>query len=425
MQCILHSSSTHRIPASSCVGKAFSPLPASLAGSDPGMAGNGLACNIDLMLLVLQGWVGDAAPGVWVCSTEPFLNLPEAAHRGEPIDWSDGITAVALPASLSTGTKHGVYKIDAATNRVQRILYRASESELSDAGVFSSSSTVPVVAPIVRFSADAAELLLGLYASAPLDGCTYYGYDAGGSAVPVNLYLDILGACCTSTSYEEFTKAQAADGRALMGSSPTAARAAASKSGSLVDSSSSVRELLWKTFHKVELSAVFPPGMGSSEDSSSSPPFSYVTTAAEQLEFLTAGPLWDDAGGDGLGGLLDASRTAHASVDGSPAATPAAASPRPAQAAGTVFLNSVVTETSVGAGTVIEHCSLKDSTVGSGALVSGVDATDLTVLDNTVMHMARLEGGATALLTYGVQDDLTCVPPSLYCVRHAAVPTTT
>ena len=49
-----------------------------------------------------------------------------------------------------------------------------------------------------------AELLLGLYASAPLDGCTYYGVDAGGAAVPVNLYLDILGACCTATSFDEY-----------------------------------------------------------------------------------------------------------------------------------------------------------------------------------------------------------------------------
>jgi len=207
LQCILHSSSTYRIPAASCVGKAFSPLPAGLAGSDPSMPGNGLACNIDLILLVLQGWVGNASPGVWVCSTEPFLNLPATAHRcAEPIAWEDGITAVALPAAVSTGTQHGVYKIDAGSNAVERILYRASEAELADAGVVSKSATVPVVAPIVRFSADAAELLLGLYACAPLDGCTYYGYDAGGSATPVNLYLDILGACCTSTSYEEFCK---------------------------------------------------------------------------------------------------------------------------------------------------------------------------------------------------------------------------
>jgi hypothetical protein len=171
------------------------------------MPGNGLACNIDLILLVLQGWVGNASPGVWVCSTEPFLNLPATAHRcAEPIAWEDGITAVALPAAVSTGTQHGVYKIDAGSNAVERILYRASEAELADAGVVSKSATVPVVAPIVRFSADAAELLLGLYACAPLDGCTYYGYDAGGSATPVNLYLDILGACCTSTSYEEFCK---------------------------------------------------------------------------------------------------------------------------------------------------------------------------------------------------------------------------
>lgn len=205
LQCILHSSSTHRIPAASCVGKAFSPLPAGLAGSDPSMPGNGLACNIDLILLVLQGWVGDASPGVWVCSTEPFLNLPGSAHRcAAPIAWTDGITAIALPTDLSTGSSHGVYKINAASKVVERILYRATADELVDSGVVSKSGTVPVVAPIVRFSADAAELLLGLYACAPLDGCTYYGYDAGGSATAVNLYLDILGACCAGTSFEEY-----------------------------------------------------------------------------------------------------------------------------------------------------------------------------------------------------------------------------
>lgn len=180
-----------------------------------------------------------------------------------------------------------------------------------------------------------------------------------------------------------------------------------------------MRELLWKTFHQVSLTAVFPPGMGEDDEamvSASSPPFAYVTTAAEQLQFLTSGPLWDGGeGGDGLGGLLNASRTAHASVDGSTATESTDASPRPAQAAGTVILNSVVNGSDIAAGCVVEHCSLTRCAIGEGSLVSGVDASDLTVPSNLVMQMARLEGGATALLRYGVNDDLTCVPPVLYC----------
>ena len=113
--CVLHSASTHRVPAASCVGRAFSPLPAALAEADASTPGNGLACNVDLVLLTLQRWVGDAAPGVWVCSTDPFLNLP--AGGPAPIAWGSGITAVALPAALGVGTQRGVYKLDAANRQ--------------------------------------------------------------------------------------------------------------------------------------------------------------------------------------------------------------------------------------------------------------------------------------------------------------------
>ena len=208
---------------------------------------------------------------------------------------------------------------------MERILHRASEEELTAAGVVSTSDggapTVPVVAPIVRFSADAAELLLGLYASAPLDGCTYYGVDAGGAAVPVNLYLDILGACCTATSFDEYCTA--ASPPPLMGTPSGEPRSpggsATPQARHALAGNSSVRELLWKTFHQVELTAVFPPGLHAASDTPS--PFCYVTSAAEQREFLTAasGPLWTE----GLGGSVVASRTAHASIDGSTEGTAA------------------------------------------------------------------------------------------------------
>ena len=296
---------------------------------------------------------------------------------------------------------------------MERILHRASEEELTAAGVVSTSdggaATVPVVAPIVRFSADAAELLLGLYASAPLDGCTYYGVDAGGAAVPVNLYLDILGACCTATSFDEYCTA--ASPPPLMGTPSGEPRSpggsATPQATHALAGNSSVRELLWKTFHQVELTAVFPPGLHAASDTPS--PFCYVTSAAEQREFLTAasGPLWTE----GLGGSVVASRTAHASIDGSTEGTAAGGA--------SVVLNSVLEGSSVGAGCVVEHCALTRCAVGAGAVVSGVEASDLTVAPDTVVQLARLDGDVTAMLTYGIADDLGSVPPVQYCGERA------
>ena len=191
-------------------------------------------------------------------------------------------------------------------------------------------------------------------------------------------------------------------------------------------SSSSVRELLWKTFHQVTLTATYPPGMGEDDDASGtvySPPFAYVTNAAEHLQFLTSGPLWDGGeDGDGLGGLLSASRTAHSSVDGSTATESTVASPRAPQAPGTVILNSLVNDCDIAKGCVVEHCSLAGCSIGEGSLVSGVDASQLTVASNMVLHLARLQNGVTALVRYGVHDDLTCVPPVLYCGQPWAPP---
>lgn len=120
--------------------------------------------------------------------------------------------------------------------------------------------------------------------------------------------------------------------------------------------------------------------------------------------------------------MLSASRTAHSSVDGSTATESTVASPRAPQAPGTVILNSLVNDCDIAKGCVVEHCSLAGCSIGEGSLVSGVDASQLTVASNMVLHLARLQNGVTALVRYGVHDDLTCVPPVLYCGQPWAPP---
>lgn len=65
------------------------------------------------------------------------------------------------------------------------ILYQLTDDQLKESGVISEAGLVDVVCEVTRFCANSAELLLGLYASYPLDGCTSYGHDAGGAPVKV------------------------------------------------------------------------------------------------------------------------------------------------------------------------------------------------------------------------------------------------
>ena len=384
---VLHTATSRCIPAVGGVGKAFCTLPAEIVSQEEaGQGTGGLVTNLDLVLHMMSRWVGDADAGVWVCSTEFFMAVPE---KLAPIQWTNGITAVALPCDASVGAQHGVYKLS-KSNRVESLSYQATELDLQENGFLNADGRALVTAPIVRFDADAAELLLGLYASSPLDGCTSYGYDAGGSAVPVNLYLDILGACCSKMTFEEYTTPP-----------PT--------SSDMVDVfNSGARALIWKTFHLVELHAVVV-----------NTSFSYVKSTQDYVEFLADGPLWSPGS---LGECVRPSKNVHAQVQGSGVVVDPSAiaynSVVSARVPYTGMRSSVKPVSSfLGAGCVIEHSKLFGCNVGDGAFVSGLDLTNgaMDIEPHTAVQQCRLIGGDTVVVTYGVHDDLFCAPPTTFC----------
>eukprot|EP01052_Picozoa_sp_SAG31_P015513 SAG31_NODE_999_length_10457_cov_3.482622_9_plen_284_part_00 len=244
---IVHGATNYHVPAANHVGKAFSALPAVASGAGSTAP---LLTKIDLIFQVLACWVEGAAPGVWVSTSEFFLNLPEGQGA---IDWPTGISVLTIPTPLAVGMQRGLFKVDPKDNTISDIMYQLTESELAESGAVSDDGLVQVVCEVTRFCADSAELLLGLYASHPLDGCTSYGFDAGGAPVKVNLYLDILAACFSDKSKFMLPKAWYPS----YSQTQTATTDTRKRRPSL-NLQTAVRELLWKTFCKTQLHAVYP-----------------------------------------------------------------------------------------------------------------------------------------------------------------------
>jgi len=75
---VMHAASSFRVPACNALGKAFSPLPLGEASAASEHGGVPLS-NIDLVMSSLEIWCAGAPPGVWVCSTEFFLDVARTA----------------------------------------------------------------------------------------------------------------------------------------------------------------------------------------------------------------------------------------------------------------------------------------------------------------------------------------------------------
>jgi|EP01047_Picozoa_sp_COSAG01_P030185 hypothetical protein len=184
-----------------------------------------------------------------------------------------------------------------------------------------------------------------------------------------------------------------------------------------------MRELLWKTFNQTALHAVFP-SVSAAAASPPPPPFAYVRDAADYLQFLSSA---FESGG-GLGELVQPRRVAHAAIDLSsgskidPSAVVFNSSLQPRVPYTGVREglpgSTPAADCALGGGAVVEHSLLHGVAVGAGSLVSGVNAKEgdlQAVPPHTVLQQCRLTGGDTVMITYGVADDLYCVPPVTYC----------
>ena len=224
----------------------------------------------------------------------------------------------------------------------------------------------------------------------PIDGCTYYGYDAGAEAVPFNLHLDVLGAAAGSVTLSEYQGAGVdwanLNARSTMVKTRSPAHGGRDRRASLEGSEGKkrkLRELLWTSLHDVELYLVAPRhALANPEPETPGGAdrclLSYISSTAEYMAFVAEN-------------AQVGAQTQHVSVNS--------------------YLDAAPLARQIGQGTVVEHClGLRDATIGDGCLVSGVarqSGEEKLVLPHaTVLQQVRLVGGLDVAILYSVGDAL-------------------
>ncbi|KAF6026786.1 FUK [Bugula neritina] len=135
-----------------------------------------------------------APPGVWICSTDMILSIPQSFK----IDWSayketTDVLALSIRGDIVGAQRHGVYVTD-DEGYVKDILYRRDTEKLHQ---FSHpDGTVNVVVGVVYFNKKVVEKLLSFTNVSPLNNCTYVGIDSGAKPLRVSLFFDLIYAMC-------------------------------------------------------------------------------------------------------------------------------------------------------------------------------------------------------------------------------------
>ncbi|CAI9735189.1 L-fucose kinase [Octopus vulgaris] len=189
---ILHSGRCY--PYSSC-RHAFLPLPVKYQKSSY----DSLLCLIDITYKTITENIAQyAPPGIWVCSTDMMLCVPEGAK----FQWTDAdVCAVTFPSTVSYCKDHGIYKTD-AQGFVEDILYKVDENEILK--YIGPNENPLIVTGLVYFKQNVAEKILSFHVKPPLDGCTYIGLDSGQTPKQLSLFFDVLLPMATNITEEDF-----------------------------------------------------------------------------------------------------------------------------------------------------------------------------------------------------------------------------
>lgn len=237
-------------------GRAFTCLPV----ENPQAPVEATICNLDCLLDIMSHRLGPGSPpGVWVCSTDMLLSVPE--NPGISWDGFRGARVIALPGSTTYAQNHGVYLTD-PQDFILDIYYQGTEAEIQRCA--RPDGRVPLVSGIVFFSVETAEHLLATHVSPPLDACTYMGLDSGARPVQLSLFFDILLCMARNVSREDF----------LVGRPPEMGQGDANITGYL----QGARMELWRELRDQPLTMAYIP------DGS----YSYITSSASEfLHILT------------------------------------------------------------------------------------------------------------------------------------------
>jgi len=131
----------HTTPPFTWSGKAFVNSPA------PQGAESESFTSVDALLRQMSRLARNAPHGTWVCSTEAHMVpgegvFPEDAwHKG-------GITVLSVPVPLPYAKQHGTYLIG-SDSQVRKLMYKASEEYLREAGAIDTDGMVPMVCGVV------------------------------------------------------------------------------------------------------------------------------------------------------------------------------------------------------------------------------------------------------------------------------------
>ncbi|XP_071824036.1 L-fucose kinase-like isoform X2 [Apostichopus japonicus] len=271
-------------PFSSC-GKAFVNLPAQRVASQTTKPDD-LLTNIDFILDTISSKLSPGSPpGVWVSSTDMMLHVPDTAQ----IEWSGqaaGAVAFAVPASEDYAKHHGMYRIN-KEGYVDDIIYQGGPTAMKMCQLSSGigegdvgQKEVSLVSGVVFLSVRAAEKLLALHVSPPLDACTYMGLDSGVKPLQLSLFFDVLLALCSDVSEEEYISGEPCktyDNIHRKNSSYETADAMMKQA----------RSLIWKALHGLKMKAVVLPTAS----------HHYLTeSGSDFLRLVAMCPLKDDEG---------------------------------------------------------------------------------------------------------------------------------
>ncbi|XP_012292868.2 L-fucose kinase isoform X1 [Aotus nancymaae] len=320
-------------------GRAFTCLPV----ENPQAPVEALVCNLDSLLDIMTYRLGPGSPpGVWVCSTDMLLSVPE--NTGISWDSFRGARVIALPGSPAYARNHGVYLTD-PQGLVLDIYYQGTEREIQRC--VRPDGQVPLVSGVVFFSVETAECLLATHVSPPLDACTYLGLDSGARPVQLSLFFDILLCMAENVTREDF----------LVGRPPELGQGDADVAGYL----QSARAQLWRELRDQPLTMAYV----------SSGSYSYMTSSASDfLHSLT------------LPRALGA-QIVHSQVE-----------EQQLLATGSSVVSCLLEgHVQLGPGSVLQHCHLRGPVhIGAGCLVSGLDEAQSEALHAWELHDLVLQG---------------------------------
>ncbi|KAL7402691.1 hypothetical protein ABVT39_018499 [Epinephelus coioides] len=321
-------------------------------------------CCLDLLLDCLSTQICPGSPpGVWVCSTDMILSIPQDFV----LSWEgfSGVRVLALPGDVSYAANHGVYLSD-QQGRVRDIIYKGTKEQIQQAVM--PDGKVPLVSGPVFFSRSVSEKLLQTHVTPPLDGCTYLGLDSGAPPLQVSLFLDMLKCLCSDLTQDQFVSGERAGCSSVVG-----------PQGAMVRSG---RAELWRILRGAPLSLVYVPGGR----------YDYLTLSGKHhMERLSRD--WTDKNT-----LSHIQKESQVDERGR-------------------VINSVLEgDVTVATGAVVQHCHLQGPLeVPSGCLLSGLELMtsqcirQLQLADDIIIQEHRIAVGELKLNVYtvtGAQDDL-------------------